>query len=71
MESMAVSDLIGVLAVLVLVAANRFFVASTVSLVAVHRSRMAELVAVGRHRLMRMARCVRPPVSAMVRGAVA
>jgi putative hemolysin len=47
MESMVVSDLIGVLSVPVLVAANRFFVASTVSPVAVRRSRMAELVAAG------------------------
>lgn len=48
METQAVSDLIGVFAVLVLVAANGFFVASEFSLVAVRRSRVAELVASGR-----------------------
>ena len=44
---MVVSDLIGVLSVLVLVAANGFFVASEFSLVAVRRSRVTELVAAG------------------------
>lgn len=48
MESMVLSDAIGVLSVLVLVAANGFFVASEFSLVAVRRSRVAELVASGR-----------------------
>jgi putative hemolysin len=42
------ADFIGVGAVLVLVAANGFFVASEFSLVAVRRSRVAELVADGR-----------------------
>ncbi len=41
-------DLIGLLAVLLLVAANGFFVASEFSLVAVRRSRVTELVAAGR-----------------------
>lgn len=45
---MVMSDVMGVLAVLVLVAANGFFVASEFSLVAVRRSRVAELVAGGR-----------------------
>lgn len=48
MEMTAVSDLAGVFAVLLLVAANGFFVASEFSLVAVRRSRVAELVANGR-----------------------
>jgi putative hemolysin len=39
------ADLIGILLVLVLVAANGFFVAAEFSLVAVRRSRVAELVA--------------------------
>jgi putative hemolysin len=43
-----VSDLIGILAVLVLVVANGFFVAAEFSLVAVRRSRVAELVGTGR-----------------------
>jgi magnesium and cobalt exporter, CNNM family len=42
------SDLIGVLAVLVLVVANGFFVAAEFSLVTVRRSRVAELVSAGR-----------------------
>ncbi|SEF83552.1 hemolysin family protein [Bosea lathyri] len=41
-------DLIGILAVLFLVAANGFFVAAEFSLVAVRRSRVTELVAAGR-----------------------
>ncbi|KFC75957.1 Hemolysin [Bosea sp. LC85] len=41
-------DLVGVLAVLLLVAANGFFVAAEFSLVAVRRSRVSELVAAGR-----------------------
>ena len=44
-----ISDLIGILAVLVLVAANGFFVAAEFSLVAVRRSRVTELVNAGRH----------------------
>jgi len=41
----SVSDFLGILAVLILVAANGFFVAAEFSLVAVRRSRVAELVA--------------------------
>lgn len=41
-------DLLGIFAVFVLVAANGFFVAAEFSLVAVRRSRVAELVAAGR-----------------------
>src|SRR6478736_5797576 len=41
-------DLVGVLAVLLLVAANGFFVAAEFSLVAVRRSRVSELVTAGR-----------------------
>lgn len=41
-------DLIGILVVLILVAANGFFVAAEFSLVAVRRSRVTELVAAGR-----------------------
>jgi magnesium and cobalt exporter, CNNM family len=41
-------DLIGILAVFLLVAANGFFVAAEFSLVAVRRSRVAELAAAGR-----------------------
>jgi CBS domain containing-hemolysin-like protein len=42
------TDIIGILSVLLLVAANGFFVASEFSLVAVRRSRVAQLVATGR-----------------------
>ena len=41
-------DVLGIVAVLLLVAANGFFVAAEFSLVAVRRSRVAELVALGR-----------------------
>ncbi len=44
----SIADLLGILAVLVLVIANGFFVASEFSLVAVRRSRVAELAAAGR-----------------------
>lgn len=44
----SIFDLIGILAVFVLVAANGFFVAAEFSLVGVRRSRVAELVAAGR-----------------------
>src|SRR5579885_491650 len=44
----SMADLLGVLAVFGLVAANGFFVASEFSLVAVRRSRIAELVALRR-----------------------
>ena len=42
------TDIIGILSILLLVAANGFFVASEFSLVAVRRSRVAQLVAAGR-----------------------
>jgi putative hemolysin len=42
------TELLGIVAILVLVAANGFFVASEFSLVAVRRSRVTELVALGR-----------------------
>lgn len=42
------TDILGILSVLVLVVANGFFVAAEFSLVAVRRSRVAELVATGR-----------------------
>lgn len=44
----SIFDLLGILAVFVLVLANGFFVAAEFSLVAVRRSRVAELVAAGR-----------------------
>ncbi len=44
----SVLDLVGILAVLFLVAANGFFVAAEFSLVSVRRSRVTELVATGR-----------------------
>jgi CBS domain containing-hemolysin-like protein len=43
-----ITDLFGILVVLLLVAANGFFVAAEFSLVAVRRSRVAELAAIGR-----------------------
>lgn len=52
------SDLIGILAVLVLVAANGFFVAAEFSLVAVRRSRVTELVNAGRHNASALMRAV-------------
>ncbi len=47
-ESSSLADLIGVLAVLILVAANGFFVAAEFSLVSVRKTRVAELVALQR-----------------------
>jgi putative hemolysin len=47
-DSILVADLVGILAVLILVLANGFFVAAEFSLVAVRRSRVAELVSAGR-----------------------
>ena len=44
----SLTDFLGILAILVLVAANGFFVAAEFSLVAVRRSRVAQLVAAGR-----------------------
>ena len=52
------ADLVGVLLVLVLVAANGFFVASEFSLVAVRRSRVAQLVAAGRRNAKALERAV-------------
>jgi putative hemolysin len=52
------SDLLGVFAVFVLVAANGFFVAAEFSLVAVRRSRVAELVAAGRTNAVTLRRAV-------------
>jgi putative hemolysin len=43
----SLTDLIGILSILVLVAANGFFVSAEFSLVAVRRSRVAELVTDG------------------------
>ncbi|MBN9533501.1 MAG: HlyC/CorC family transporter [Alphaproteobacteria bacterium] len=53
-----VADLIGIALVLVLVAANGFFVAAEFSLVAVRRSRVAELVAAGRTNATALQRAV-------------
>ena len=52
------ADLIGVLLVLVLVAANGFFVAAEFSLVAVRRSRVAQLVAAGRRNANALQRAI-------------
>jgi CBS domain containing-hemolysin-like protein len=52
------ADLVGVLLVLVLVAANGFFVAAEFSLVAVRRSRVAQLVAAGRRNAQALQRAV-------------
>lgn len=51
-------DLVGILTVLVLVAANGFFVAAEFSLVAVRRSRVAELVGTGRTNAVALQRAV-------------
>lgn len=53
-----VFDLLGILAIFILVAANGFFVAAEFSLVAVRRSRVAELVAVGRRNAKTLQRAV-------------
>lgn len=52
------TNLFGVLAVFVLVAANGFFVAAEFSLVAVRRSRVAELVAAGRRNAIALQKAV-------------
>jgi CBS domain containing-hemolysin-like protein len=52
------ADLVGVLLVLVLVAANGFFVAAEFSLVAVRRSRVAQLVTAGRRNAQALQRAV-------------
>lgn len=51
-------DLLGILAVLILVAANGFFVAAEFSLVAVRRSRVAELVTAGQRNAVPLKRAV-------------
>ncbi len=53
-----VFDLLGILAVLFLVAGNGFFVAAEFSLVAVRRSRVAELAAAGRRNAAALQRAV-------------
>jgi len=57
-DGSSIFDFVGVLAVLVLVAANGFFVAAEFSLVAVRRSRVAELVAAGRTNAVALKRAV-------------
>lgn len=52
------ADILGIVSVLVLVAANGFFVAAEFSLVAVRRSRVAELVAAGRMNASALQRAV-------------
>jgi CBS domain containing-hemolysin-like protein len=52
----SLNDLLGILAVFLLVAANGFFVAAEFSLVAVRRSRVAQLVAAGRRNAKALAR---------------
>ena len=54
----SIYDLFGILAVLVLVAANGFFVAAEFALVAVRRSRVTELVAAGRTNAKALKRAV-------------
>lgn len=54
----SISDLLGILTVFLLVAANGFFVAAEFSLVAVRRSRVAELVAAGRMNAVSLQRAV-------------
>src|SRR5688572_24090419 len=51
-------DALGIVSVLVLVAANGFFVASEFSLVAVRRSRVAQLVAEGRRNARALLRAI-------------
>ncbi|TAM11858.1 MAG: HlyC/CorC family transporter [Nevskiaceae bacterium] len=55
---MALTDLVGVFAVFLLVAANGFFVAAEFSLVAVRRSRVVELIASGRRNAKALLGCV-------------
>jgi CBS domain containing-hemolysin-like protein len=52
------TDIIGILSVLLLVAANGFFVASEFALVAVRRSRVAQLVAKGRRNAKALLRAI-------------
>ena len=58
MEDGSLTSIIGVLSVIVLVFANGFFVASEFSLVAVRRSRVAQLVVQGRRSATVLARAV-------------
>jgi putative hemolysin len=51
-------DMMGILAVLILVAANGFFVAAEFSMVAVRRSRVAQLVAAGRRNARALQRAI-------------
>ncbi|OYW34801.1 MAG: hemolysin [Rhizobiales bacterium 12-66-7] len=57
-DGSSITDLIGILAVLILVAANGFFVAAEFSLVAVRRSRVTELVAAGKMNASALKRAV-------------
>ena len=52
------TDILGILAVLLLVAANGFFVAAEFSMVAVRRSRVAQLVADGRRNARALERAI-------------
>lgn len=54
----SVFDLLGILAIFILVVANGFFVAAEFSLVAVRRSRVAELAAAGRRNAKALQRAV-------------
>ena len=56
--SSSLADIFGIVSVLILVAANGFFVAAEFSLVAVRKSRVAELVAAGRINAMALQRAV-------------
>lgn len=56
--SSSLADILGIVSVLILVAANGFFVAAEFSLVAVRRSRVAELVAAGRMNATALQRAV-------------
>lgn len=57
-DGSSITDIVGIFAVLILVAANGFFVAAEFSLVAVRRSRVAELVAAGRTNASALKRAV-------------
>jgi hypothetical protein len=56
----SLANLLGILLIFVLVAANGFFVAAEFSLVAVRRSRVAQLVAAGRARARALRRAASP-----------
>lgn len=56
--SSSLADIFGIVSVLILVAANGFFVAAEFSLVAVRKSRVAELVATGRMNAKALQRAV-------------